>query len=86
MRSCSIVTVSDPEDSVVAPLGSADAFLITRVSGRLPVRFDARLASTRAIDDEVCAPHFLDARVGAALELAQVIEQIDGPVGSQDFS
>ena len=26
MHSCSIVTVGDPEDSIVAPLGSADVF------------------------------------------------------------
>jgi hypothetical protein len=86
MHPCSIVTVGDPEDSIVAPLGSADVFWITRVSGRIPVRFVARLRSACVIEDRVCPPHFRDARPGAAPELAQVIKQIDGHVASQDFS
>ena len=40
------------------------------VRGRLPVLFDARLPSARAVDDPVRAPQFLDARAGAVFELA----------------
>ena len=40
----------------------------------------------RAIDDRVCARHFLDARAGRRLNSRSVIKQIDGPVASQGFS
>lgn len=76
----------DPLIAVRGPEDGRSRSSDRSVSGRIPVLFDARLPSACAIDDRVCAPYFLDARARAALELAQVVKQIDGHVASQDFS